>query len=683
MKVLVSWLRELVDVPVTPAVLANDLHMAGFEVASVEGDDPVIDFEITANRPDCLSMMGLAREVATKYGTTLRAPRGADLGPADGSTLDPLTVTIENPSACPRYCAAIADVAVGPSPAWVTDRLSASGIRSISNIVDITNYVLLELGHPLHAFDLGTLAGPALHIRAARPAETLTTLDGVKRALTPEMLVIADRDRAQALAGIMGGRDSEVSAATTTIAIESAWFEPTSIRKTSKQLGLSTEASYRFERGADFAAAAEALARACRLIEEIGAGTVRRGWIDACASAPVPRVVRLAYARVRAVLGADVHDHDIRRILAGLGFVLAGEAADHAFVSVPSWRVDVSRDIDLIEEVARHYGYDRLPATFPALTQVPPRPDQRLEQDRGLRRIATAAGFSECVTFSFINENAAREFAPADQLVAITNPLSELFAVLRPSLLPGLVDAVAHNRRHGERDVRVFELGTRFLRGAGESRTLSFAWSGGATAEHWSDRQRLVDLFDLIGVVELLGRAMGLTLTVLAAERAWLTPGQTAEIHAVDASGSTRLLGVAGRVQTRLTTSRDIPAHDDVFAAEIDLGAVSDLMAMLGEAQAYPLPRFPSIVRDLSILVDESLLAAQVRGTIQAAAPPTLVRIAEFDRYQGKGIAEGKVSLSYRLTFQAPDRTLTDAEADAAMAAIVEALAATHGAVRR
>jgi phenylalanyl-tRNA synthetase beta chain len=287
------------------------------------------------------------------------------------------------------------------------------------------------------------------------------------------------------------------------------------------------------------------------------------------------------------------------------------------------------------------------------------------------------------VTFSFISQNAEREFASADQLVAITNQLSELFAVLRPSLLPGLVDAVAHNRRHGQRDVRVFELGTRFLRGTGESRSLSLAWSGAATAEHWSGRQRPADLFDLLGVVELLGRAMGLPLSMLACERAWLTPGQAAEIHAVEASGRTRLLGVAGRVDTTLMTSRDVPAQDDVFVAELDLDVVGDLVTMLGVVKAHALPRYPSIVRDVSILVDESLLAARVRGTIQAVAPPTLVRVAEFDRYQGKGIAEGKVSLSYRLTFQAPDRTLTDAEADAAMTTIVDALTQAHGAVRR
>jgi phenylalanyl-tRNA synthetase beta chain len=394
-------------------------------------------------------------------------------------------------------------------------------------------------------------------------------------------------------------------------------------------------------------------------------------------------VVRLDYARVRAVLGVDVEVADIRRILTGLGFMLAGEAPDHVLASVPSWRVDVSRDVDLIEEVARHYGYDRLPATFPALAQVPPRPSDRLEQDRALRRLATSAGFSECVTFSFISERAAREFASADDLVAITNPLSELFAVLRPSLLPGLVDAVAHNRRHGRRDVRLFELGTRFVRGSGESRSLSLAWSGAATAEHWSGQARPIDLFDLLGVVDGLGRAMGLALQVQAAERPWLTPGRTAEIHAVDDSGKPCLLGVVGRVQTSLTTARDIPAQDDVLVAELDLDAVVTLVTMLDVARAHPLPRFPSIVRDLSILVDESLLAADVRGTIQAVAPATLVRVAEFDRYHGKGIAEGKVSASYRLTFQAPDRTLTDAEADAAMATIVDALTRTHGAVRR
>ena len=268
--------------------------------------DAVIDFEITANRPDCLSMIGIAREVATKYGTTLRHPVAADLGAPDPAKAGPLVVTIEDAVRCPRYCAAIADVTIGPSPAWLADRLTAAGIRSISNIVDITNYVLLELGHPLHAFDLSRLEGPELRIRTARPGEALTTLDGQKRTLDPEMLVIADKSRAQALAGVMGGGDSEVSGATKTIAIESAWFLPASVRRTSKRLGLSTEASYRFERGADFDAASEALARACALITQVGAGTIRPGWVDACPAPRTPVIVRFNPARATHVLGAPV-----------------------------------------------------------------------------------------------------------------------------------------------------------------------------------------------------------------------------------------------------------------------------------------------------------------------------------------------------------------------------------------
>jgi phenylalanyl-tRNA synthetase beta chain len=700
-KVLVSWLRELVEVPVGIATLAQDLHMAGFEVASVDPvgtgpilgpvpngtdfdvPDAVIDFEITANRPDCLSIIGIAREVATKYGTTLRSPAVADLGAPDPTKAGPLTVTIEDPVRCPRYCVALADVTIGPSPTWLAERLTAAGVRSISNIVDITNYVLLELGHPLHAFDLARLDGPELRIRTARPGEALTTLDGQKRTLDPEMLVIADKSRAQALAGVMGGSDSEVSAATRTIAIESAWFLPSSIRRTSKRLGLSTEASYRFERGADFAAASEALARACALITQIGAGTIRAGWIDACPAVRPPTIVRFDPDRAGHVLGAPVAVDEIRRILRGLGFLVAEQGPSSWIVSVPSWRIDVSRDVDLIEEIARHYGYDRLPTTFPPVLKAPARPDERLEQNRALRRLTTAAGFNECVTFSFIAERSADEFGEPGEGVAIANPISETFAVLRPSLVPGIVDSLSHNRRHGQRDVRLFELGTRFLQSSGERRTLALGWLGAGHAEHWSERTRTVDFFDLKGIVEELGAAMGLTLSARPATRPFLSPGRTAEILANAGDGSTRVFGVVGQLLPALAASRDIPSQDEVYVAELDLDAVTDLVTMLDVATTHALPRFPAIVRDLSILVADVLPAADVRGTIRSVAPATLVRLVEFDRYVGKGVPEGRVSLSYHLTFQAPDRTLTDAEVDAAMDTVVSALAQAHGAVRR
>jgi phenylalanyl-tRNA synthetase beta chain len=673
---------------VSAAELARDLHMTGFEVASVEPtgsdpDDAVIDFEITANRPDCLSLTGLAREVATRYDSARHVPSGTDLGPVSPDSLEALRVTIEDATRCPRYCAAVADVRIGQSPSWLADRLHAAGIRAINNIVDVTNYVLLELGHPMHAFDLDRLAGRHLRVRLAKAGESLKTLDGQQRTLDAEMLVIADEARAQALAGVMGGGDSEVSSSTKTIALESAWFLPTSVRRTSKKVGLSTEASYRFERGADFAAPPEALGRACALLEQIGAGSVRRGWIDASPDVRTPRLVRLELRRVGQVLGADVPVPEIRRILTGLGFLIGEHDEGRWVVSVPSWRNDVSRDVDLIEEIARHFGYDRLPTTFPPLMMVPAKPDARLEMDRALRRLASGAGFSECVTFSFIAGKAAQEFAPSDELVAIANPLSETFAVLRPSLLPGLVDSLSHNRRHGQRDVRLFELGTRFLTSVGEHGALALGWLGASGPEHWSAPTRPADFFDLKGVAETLGSALGLELTASPGVRPYLVAGRTAILTAAVPGGATREFGIVGQLLPALATARDIPVQDEVYVAELDLDAVVDLVTMLDIRATRPLPRYPSIVRDLSILVADTLPASQLRGTIRAVAPPTLVRVVEFDRYQGKGIPEGQVSLSYRLTFQAPDRTLTDAEVDAAMQKIVDALASTHGAVRR
>jgi phenylalanyl-tRNA synthetase beta chain len=687
--VLVSWLRDLVDIPVDAAALARDLHLAGFEVASVEptatgangSDDAVIDFEITANRPDCLSLAGLAREVATRYATALHLPAGVDLGEADPAAAGPIRVTLEDTEGCPRYCAALADVRIGPSPPWLVERLTAAGIRSISNIVDVTNYVLLETGHPLHAFDLAKLAGPEIRVRTAAAGERLTTLDGQVRTLDAGTVVIADGDRGQALGGIMGGADSEVSDGTTTIVLEAAWFAPTSIRRASRKLGLSTEASYRFERGADIDGPPAALARACALIEQIGAGTARRGWVDAYPAPRRPMVVSLTTSRVERLLGVRVPADEIERILRGLGFAV--EPGDGSWrVTVPSWRIDVTRDVDLIEEVARHHGYDRLPVTFPALSATPPPPAARLEQDRALRRLATAAGFNEAVTFSFIGRREAAEFADAGDVVSLANPLSETFAVLRPSLLPGLVDSLGHNRRHGQRDVRLFELGTRFRRTTGEVRSLGLVWLGDAVAEHWSGKARPADFFDIKGVVTTIAEATGVVLRAEAAEQPFLVPGRAGALLC-DTPEGPRQVGVLGQLLPALADVRDIPSQDAVFVAELDVDRIADRMTLLEIGRTRPLPRFPQVVRDLSILVDNTLPAASVRGTIQATAPVTLVRVSEFDRYQGKGIPDGRVSLSYRLTFQAADRTLTDAEVDAAMDAVVEALTRAHGAIRR
>jgi phenylalanyl-tRNA synthetase beta chain len=385
------------------------------------------------------------------------------------------------------------------------------------------------------------------------------------------------------------------------------------------------------------------------------------------------------------VLGADVPVTEITGTLESLGFAVVaepGEAAPTFDVTVPSWRMDVSRDVDLVEEVARHFGYDRLPTTFPTLETAPAAQDRRLERDRLVRRLAASAGFAEAVTFSFIERHGALAFSAEPELVEILNPLSEQFAVLRPSLLPGIVDAVAHNRRRGQDDARLFEVGTVFNTASGERRALGLAWVGAGAPSHWSGSGRPVDFFDMKGAVELIGSGLGVTLELMSADRPFLVRGRSAAVVVVRGT-ERRAVGLIGQLAPALATARDIPAQAEVYIAEIDLDAVAGLAAEPGMFSSIPPPRHPAAVRDISIIVDDTLPAAIVRGTIHAAAPATLARVREFDRYQGKGVPEGRVSLSYRLTFQASDRTLTDAEVQRAMTDIVQSLVREHGAVQR
>jgi phenylalanyl-tRNA synthetase beta chain len=492
------------------------------------------------------------------------------------------------------------------------------------------------------------------------------------------MLVIADAERATAIAGVMGGADSEVSDQTTMIAIESAWFLPRSVRATSRRLGLKTEASARFERGADIEAAVAALDRAVELLAQIGAGAAE----DAVVDCYVPRVsaapITLRASRISRLLGAPVPAADVLRILAGLGFGVRSTGSAEWSVSVPSWRVDVAREADLIEEVGRHYGYDRLPTTFPPLERIAAAPDPRVARDQLARRVLMSCGFHEAVTFTFIERKAAEPFSGDDQIVEITNPLSEKFAVLRPSLIPGLLDALAYNRRHGQANARLFETGACFTRTAGEQHRVAFAWIGEAAEEHWSARSRPVDFFDARGACEQLCSAFRAIPAFEPETAAYLAPGRTARI--IERRNG-RAIGVVGQLLPTIVEARDMHAREDVYVAELDLDALDG--STPAALRLEPLPRFPSVMRDLSILVADGLPAKHVRGTIRSAAPATLEDVREFDRYQGKGIPEGRVSLSLHLTFRAPDRTLTDEEVDQAMTAIVRALETQHGATRR
>jgi len=695
MKVLYSWLRDFVDVPDGPTELGRRLSLRGLALEGIEpappgdappgaagvADDAILDFDVTANRPDCLSIVGIAREVATVYGLPLRLPSPTAAGHLRTAALraverDAFSVRIDAPDLCPRYVGAAAEVRVGASPQWLQRRLLAQGVRPISNVVDVTNYVLLELGQPMHAFDHARLADAAIVVRRAAAGEPLTTLDGKARTLSADMLVIADAARATGIGGVMGGADSEVRAATTRVVFESAWFNPRSVRATAKRLGLRTEASMRFERGADPTVQAAAMARACALLELLGAGRAAGTLIDATSHPHVPRVIALTHAHVEGLLGMPVPPDAVARILHALGFATAaaGPAAWH--VTVPGWRPDVARPEDLIEEVGRHHGFEHLPATFPPVHQAPASSDSRIARDARVRLTLLASGFSEAISFAFIDAAAAAPFTGGTPPVRLANPLSETFAVMRPSLLPGLVAAIGHNRRHEQRDVRLFEIATAFATD-GEHRALGAAWTGAAAGDHWSGHRRDVDFFDLAGVVAAVCAGAGVAATLEPVETAWLVPGRAARIV-----GGGDSLGTVGLLAASLADAHGIPRGDEVYVAEIDLDRLT-AVAPRAATRVEPLPRFPSVVRDVALLVADTLSAATVRDTMRAAAPPTLVGVREFDRYQGQGTPPGTVSVALRFTFRAADRTLTDDEVAAALQRMIAAATVTLGAQQR
>lgn len=690
MRLLVSWVRDFVDVTAAPAEVAEKLGLRGFEVASIEPlgeNDAVIDFEVTANRPDCLGVLGFARELSAVYNVPLRQPSdetGARiaLAPVTHGESERLKVTIEEPELCPRYAASVAEVTPTVTPPWMATRLHAAGVRPISPFVDITNYVLMEFGHPMHVFDLAMLANNELRVRRAKKGERIKTLDGIERGLDPEMLVIADGRRPQAVAGVMGGKDSEVSGPTRTVAFESACFQPASVRRTGKRLQLKTEASARFERGADVSLPVVALQRGLALMQQIGAGRLIGPIIDRY---PIPRqakTLHLRRERLARLLGLQVPDSEVTRILGRLGMTVTA-ASDGWDVKVPTFRVDLLREVDLIEEVGRHHGFDKLEPSFPPMLAAAPAPDVRILRDQLVRRAISAAGLNEAVTMALIEQSAARLFvteADASTVVAIANPLSAKFDALRPSLLPGLVDSVAHNRRHGMRDVALYEIGARFSSTDGETRGVAVAWTGLAEPPHWSGSARDVDFFDTKGVVERIASVLRLPVAFQPSVVPFLVDGQSASV----VSGKTPI-GIVGRLAPAIADGRGAPRQDAIFVAELNLDVIATLPRDLDES-AQPLPRHPSVVRDLSIVVADTLPAEIISGTIQAAsaAGPAPLRAATFfDRYVGKGVPAGHVSLSVRLSFQAADRTLTDADVQQSVDKILAALVKEHGAVQR
>ncbi len=449
MKISYLWLKEFVDVDVSPRQLADDLSMVGVVAEGLEqaGADSILDLEIASNRPDCLSHFGVAREVATRYHKALR-PVTTSVQESTEAAASQISVTIESPALCARYCArVIRNVKVAPSPVWLAQRLESLAVRSINNVVDVTNYVLLELGHPLHAFDLSRVQGRQIIVREARPQEKLLTLDGETRELGTGMLVIADRDRALALAGVMGGAESEIGFTSNDVLLESAWFNPISIRRTAKALGLHTEASHRFERGADVEAAVAAINRAAVLIQQLAGGEILSGVVDAYPR-PTPRPrIALRRSRILQVMGTEIDESSIERILGALNFEVVERDASGWQVQLPASRLDVEREIDLIEEIARHYGYDKFASTLPPWTGGSKRSADSIKE-RTLKTSLLGLGYAESLTYAFVAALENEKFSSVSP-VRIRNPLSLETEVMRTSLVPGLIASLLRNYHRG------------------------------------------------------------------------------------------------------------------------------------------------------------------------------------------------------------------------------------------
>ncbi|HKX17617.1 MAG TPA: phenylalanine--tRNA ligase subunit beta [bacterium] len=727
MRVPREWLEAYVDLgDVSTQTLVERLATAGFPVDAVEqqGDDAVLDVEVTSNRPDCLSIIGIAREAALLFGRALRLPEGLERaggvravrtprsasragapsrrgrgrsvqaakgGPRPaGGVRARISITVEDSEGCPRFTATVFDdVRAGPSPVWMQRRLEAAGVRAINNVVDVTNYVMLEMGQPMHAFDLARVGGRRLIVRRARPGETLVTLDGVTRTVDEQSLVVADATHAVALAGVIGGQDTEIGPQTTAVLLEAAYWFPPGVGRTSRRLGLRTEASSRFERGADPDGPILAQRRADLLLADVAGARLVPGVIDLYPR-PLPRAaIRLRPRRAAAVLGVEVPRREMVRILRALGCDVRPGAASLA-VRPPTNRPDLTREEDLIEEVIRVYGYDRVPLTMPRGTTTPGRVSVPVAGERRVREALIRSGLTEVMTLTLVaaeppaapaggGPNGAGSIVAAAGDVRLTNPLTVEHAALRRSVLPGLLRVLATNASRRQQDVHVFELGRVWRAGEPGGRPDERRAAGIALMGRWRwgwnvpADSAVADFYHLRAVVDALVQDLGVagelavrsSTSYLLHGAAWWHPGRVAV-----ATVAGREVGRLGELHPDLVDRERLPYRPCVAELDLDL-----LLEAAGPIRTYAgLPRYPEVDRDLAVVLPETLAAAEIERLIRSTAGPLLETVELFDVYAGSPVPAGHRNLAYRLRFRAPDRTLTAAEAEEIMAEIRTAL---------
>ena len=642
----------------------------GLDVAHILGlDDSIVEFEITPNRPDCLSVIGLAREASATFKRPLKLHTPEPHG-CGGSIADIVDIDIEDGDLCPRYTARmVKNVRIAPSPRWMRERLRNSGVRPINNIVDITNYVMLEYGQPMHAFDFSCVEGGHIIVRTAHEGETIQTLDGNERKLTPSMLCICDEHRPVCVAGVMGGANSEIVGDTAMVLFESANFNGVSVRRTASALGMRTDASSRYEKGLDMMNTIKAVERACELVELLGCGEVVDGVMDVVAKEKTPTCIQLEPDKINALLGTELSEDLMREILVSLGFILNGDD-----IYVPSWRGDVEHYSDIAEEVARFYGYNKIPCTLMRGETTRGGFSEQQRFDRAIGGAVRALGYDEIITYSFISPTYYDKIrmpkdSPLRKSMKILNPLGEDTSIMRTTILPSMLEIIARNFSYRNKSARLYELGKIYLPRedglADEPKYLSLGAYGDG-----------VDFFSFKGSVETLLRELRITNVTFEActDNASYHPGRCAKVYA----GET-YLGVFGQIHPLVAANYGMDT--EVYTAELSFDAMYEKR---GDIPVYqPLPKFPAVTRDIAVVCDEAVTVGALEESIRRGAKGLLKEVSLFDIYRGPGVADGKKSVAFNLVLRADDRSLTGDEADEDVQSILAALSADHGAVLR
>ena len=640
----------------------NMAHILGF-------DDSIVEFEITPNRPDCLSVIGLAREASATFKRPLKLHTPEPHG-CGGSIADLVDIDIEDGDLCPRYTARmVKNVKIAPSPRWMRERLRNSGVRPINNIVDITNYVMLEYGQPMHAFDFSCVEGGHIIVRTAREGETIRTLDGNERKLTPNMLCICDEHKPVCVAGVMGGANSEIVGDTAMVLFESANFNGVSVRRTASALGMRTDASSRYEKGLDMMNTIKAVERACELVELLGCGEVVDGVMDVVAKEKAPTVVKLEPDKINALLGTELSEDLMREILVSLGFILNGDD-----IYVPSWRGDVEHYSDIAEEVARFYGYNKIPCTLMRGETTRGGFSEQQRFDRAIGGAVRALGYDEIITYSFISPTYYDKIRmPKDSSLRnslkILNPLGEDTSIMRTTILPSMLEIIARNHSYRNKSARLYELGKIYLPRedglADEPKYLSLGAYGDG-----------VDFFSFKGSIETLLHELRITDVkyVACTDNDSYHPGRCAKVYA----GET-YLGVFGQIHPLVAANYGMDT--EVYTAELSFDAMYEKR---GDIPVYqPLPKFPAVTRDIAVVCDEAVTVGALEESIRRGAKGLLKDVSLFDIYRGSGVAIGKKSVAFNLVLRADDRSLTGEEADEDVQSILAALKADHNAVLR